>query len=59
MKSSMAEQQQTRLIEVPAALGQLIALNVEYEVLLCLNCRKGVSPASIVEHLRKIHKEKP
>jgi hypothetical protein len=51
--SSVAEQQQARPIEVPTALGQLIAVNAEFEMLLC------VSPAGIVEHLRKIHKEKP
>lgn len=58
---SMAEQQQTRPIEVPVALSQLVAVNVEYRVLLCLSrgCRKAVSPAGIVEHLRKIHKETP
>ena len=59
--SSMAQQQQTRPVEVPVALGQLIAVNAEFEVLMCLNpkCRKGVNPAGAVEHLRKIHKEKP
>ena len=57
----MAEQQQTRPVVVPLALGQLIAVNAEFEVLLCVNpkCHKAVSPAGIVEHLRKIHKEKP
>lgn len=56
----MAEQQQTQSIEVPAALSQLIAVNIEYKVLLCvkLNCRKAVNLVGIVEHLRKIHKEK-
>jgi hypothetical protein len=45
----------------PPALGQVIAVNAEFEVLLCvrLNCRKAVSPAGAVEHLRKIHKETP
>jgi hypothetical protein len=56
----MAEQQQTGTIEVPAALSQLIAVNVEFKVLLCLgsDCRKAVSP-TVVEYLRKIHHEKP
>jgi hypothetical protein len=59
--SSMAEQQQARPIEVPTALSQLIAVNVEYGVLLCLSgkCRKAVSLAGIVEHLRKIHGAEP
>lgn len=57
----MVEQQQARPVEAPAALSQLIALNVEYGVLLCLGsgCRKAVNPADIVQHLRKIHHEKP
>ena len=57
----MAEQQRTRFIAVPPALGQLIAVNAEFEVLLCVNptCRKAVSLAGAVEHLRKIHNEKP
>ena len=57
----MAEQQQTPTIVVPPALGQSIAVNAEFEVLLCVrpNCRKAVSPTGIVEHLRKIHKESP
>ena len=43
----------------PIALSQLIAVNVEYGVLLSgSGCRKAVSSIGIVEHLRKIHKEK-
>jgi hypothetical protein len=43
----MAEQQQTRPIEVPRTLSRLIALNVEYAALLCVSpqCRKAVSLA--------------
>jgi hypothetical protein len=52
INSSMAEEQQACPIEVPAVLGQLIAVNAEFKV-LC------ISPAGAVEHLRKIHKEKP
>jgi hypothetical protein len=33
----MAEQQQTRPIEVPRTLSRLIALNVEYAALLCVS----------------------
>ena len=53
----MAEQQLTRPAEVPVALSQLIALNIEYKVLLCVtnSCHKAVSLASIVEHLRSVH----
>lgn len=51
----------THPIEVPTVLAQLIAVNMDYKVLLCLNskCCKAVNPAGIVEHLRKIHGEKP
>jgi hypothetical protein len=57
----MAEQQTTPIEPVPQGLSELIALNVRYRVLLCLGhgCRKAVSPAGIVEHLRKIHKREP
>jgi Orsellinic acid/F9775 biosynthesis cluster protein D len=46
---------------IPQALSELVAVNVEYEVLLCLghSCRKAVSPAGIVEHLRRFHKTNP
>jgi hypothetical protein len=58
----MAEQQKTGIIEVPMALGQLIAANVEVKVLLCLAvaaANKSAQPANIAEHLLKIHHEKP
>lgn len=57
----MPAQQLAQRIEVPAALGPLIAVNIEHGVLLCVRpkCRKAVSPAGIVEHLRKIHKAEP
>ena len=58
----MAEQQQTPPVEVPPTLRQLIALNVEYSVLLCLGSGcggKAVNPAGLVEHLRKIHRTPP
>jgi soluble cytochrome b562 len=48
-------------MDIPPTLTHLIALNVEFHVLLCLGngCRKAVSPAGIVEHLRKKHSTKP
>jgi hypothetical protein len=53
--------QQTDLVEVPVELNQLIAINTEYQILLCLKqqCRKAVRPAGFVQHLRKIHKAEP
>jgi hypothetical protein len=48
-------------MDIPPTLTHLIALNVEFHVLLYLGngCRKAVSPAGIVEHLRKKHSTKP
>jgi hypothetical protein len=61
INSSIAEQQQTSSIVVSLALGQLITVNVKFEVLLYIkpNCHKAVSLASAVQHLCKIHTEKP
>jgi hypothetical protein len=54
---SIAKQRLTHPVDEPTALSQLIVLNVEYGVLLCVtnSCRIAVSLASIVEHLRSIH----
>jgi len=54
----MNERSETRTIEVPAAVAHLITINVAYEVVLCVGagCRKVVSLASAVEHLRRFHK---
>ena len=43
---------------IPLALHLYIAVSTEFKVLLCItgSCRKAVSPNSIAEHLRKIHK---
>lgn len=61
INSIMAEHRADNSISVPSTLDHLIHLNVEYKVLICMKllCRKAVSPAGLVEHLRKIHKEKP
>jgi hypothetical protein len=57
----MAEPQSIDSIQVPATLSHLIQLNVEYKVLVCLSahCCKAVSCVGLIEHFRKIHKEKP
>lgn len=61
INSNMAEQQANPLQPIPPELDHLIHLNVEFRVLVCLGngCRKAVSARGFVEHLRKIHKEKP
>ena len=40
---------------IPPALGQLIAVNVEYKVLICLGhgCSQAVRPLGFLEHVRK------
>jgi hypothetical protein len=45
-------------MKVPAALAPFIAINVEYEVVLCTRagCRRAVSPAGVVEHLHRLHR---
>ena len=57
----LPEPQQARPVEVPSALGQLVAVNIEYRVLLCVSpkCCKAASPAGLVEHLCKIHEAEP
>ena len=57
----MAECQVIDSIKVPVTLTHLIQLNVKYQVLVCLDahCCKAVSCVGLVEHFRKIHKEKP
>jgi hypothetical protein len=51
----MAEHQGTQDIEVLPALAQLIAVNIEYKVLLCLGhgCRKSICPSRILDHIHK------
>jgi Orsellinic acid/F9775 biosynthesis cluster protein D len=40
---------------IPAALAHLIAVNVEYGVLICIGngCNKAISPTGILDHMRK------
>jgi hypothetical protein len=51
----MAEHQGTQDIEVLPALAQLIVVNVEYKVLLCLgrSCRKAICPNGILDYMYK------
>jgi hypothetical protein len=41
---------------IPQALTHLVALNVEFKVLICIQCKFAVSPSAIVRHLRDQHK---
>jgi hypothetical protein len=52
---SMAEYQGTQDIEVPPVLAQLIAVNIEYKVLLYLGrgCCKAICPSRILDHICK------
>jgi hypothetical protein len=41
---------------IPQAWTHLIALNVDFNVLICLHCKFAVAPSAIVRHLRDQHK---
>jgi hypothetical protein len=41
---------------IPQALAHLIALNVEFNVLICIQCKYAVAPSAIVRHLWDQHK---
>src|SRR5271167_2575113 len=50
----MAEHQPINIKEVPSALRQLVQVNVEYKVLICLGngCSRAVRPATFLRHAR-------
>jgi hypothetical protein len=41
---------------IPEALDHIVALNVEFGVLICLQCKYAVSPTAISRHLSDKHK---
>jgi hypothetical protein len=41
---------------IPQSLNHLIALNVEFHILICIQCKFAVTPGAIVRHLRDQHK---
>ena len=49
------------MMEVPSTLAHLIAFNKEYKAVLCVSplCCRALGLATVVEHLRKVHHEKP
>ena len=49
------------MMEVPSSLAHLVAINVEFKVVLCLSliCRHAQTTSNVVEHIRKTHHEKP
>jgi Orsellinic acid/F9775 biosynthesis cluster protein D len=51
----MAEDQPIDINVIPSALAQLVAVNVEYKVLICLGsgCSRAVRPSGFLEHVRK------
>jgi hypothetical protein len=55
----MVGHQPTNMEATPSALSQLIAVNVEHKVLICLGhgCSQAVRPSGFLEHVRK--KEHP
>lgn len=48
-------------MQVPPLMADLIAVNLEYTVLLCAKpqCRRAQTVKGIEEHFRKSHHEKP
>ena len=47
------------MVEVPASVAHLIAVNTEFAVVLCIGagCRHALTVSGIGEHLRKSHLE--
>ena len=45
-------------MEIPSSFCDLVHVNPEYKVVVCIanRCRKAVVPASLRDHLRRIHK---
>ena len=41
---------------IPEALAQLVALNVEFKVLICIQCKYVVKPTAISRHFSDKHK---
>ena len=41
---------------IPQALAHLVALNVEFNVLICIQCKFAITPSAIIRHLRDQHK---
>jgi hypothetical protein len=46
----------TMIQPIPEALAHLVALNVEFNVLLCLPCKYAVAPTAISRHLGNKHR---
>jgi hypothetical protein len=59
--SSIAKQQAIIIEPIPQALSNLIALNVEYKVLIYLGyrCRRAINLTSVVKHLYRFYKTEP
>ncbi len=54
----MASQYKPDKYSIPESLSHLIAINVDFEVIICLGhgCQCAVSPAAISNHMRRKHK---
>jgi hypothetical protein len=48
----------TQVQPIPESLSNLIALNVDYSILICIGkgCRRAVSPAGFTAHVRRKHR---
>ncbi len=58
---AMADMGGVRVTQIPPSVVHLIAVNLEYAVLLCTKpqCRHAQAVRGIEEHLRRFHHEKP
>ena len=50
------EQPRTMAQPIPQALAHLVALNVEFNVLICIQCKFALKPTTVSRHLADRHK---
>ena len=50
------EQSRTMAQPIPQALTDLVALNVEFNVLICIQCKFALKPTTVARHLADRHK---
>ena len=50
------ERSKTMAQAIPQALTHLVALNVEFNVLICIQCKFALKPTTLTRHLADKHK---
>jgi hypothetical protein len=56
LSKNFTDTQEAMAQPIPEALNRIVALNVEFSVLICLQCKYAVSPTAISRHLGDKHK---